>query len=84
MAFKNKIEAKFDNIRSHSTILDQIPQSNSNSETKFDLEFEIRNRHFSSNSELFQVEFEIRPSLIETLASRNLRLKIMEMFFRTI
>jgi len=38
--------------------------SNSILELKFDLEFEIRIRHFLSNSELFSFHFEIRPSLV--------------------
>ena len=37
---------------------------------KFDLKFEIRIQYFWSNSELFRVEFEIRPSLNNTVKFR--------------
>jgi hypothetical protein len=37
---------KFGHIRTNSTKLDEIRRSNSNLKTKFDLEFEIRIRHF--------------------------------------
>ena len=47
----------------HCPYWGQIRQSNSNLGAKFDLEFEFKIQHFQSNSEVFRVDFEIRPSL---------------------
>ena len=68
----NCIREKFEIFDQLNAKFDSRILSNSNSETKFDLEFEFWIRHCRPNSDFFWVEFEIRPSLPVRLTQHSI------------